>query len=925
MHFALLGVTLVALVAPVPLAPDFASRFVADSARAIQMVDRGALDSAHAVVAPLVGATRRSGDRAWIARAMILRAAADMRIGHAAPVMDTILTAEKLAEAARDTATWMSGLRIESMGRNYLGRSDVAEKLAHRWFELASASHNVEYQAWGHTMFGWLAWRRGDLPTARRELETALPTFEAMHHRAGEPYTLNVLANVLAAQGEYDRARAMLHRLLDLGHAYDNPQIETYATQNLGAVEGRVGDPARAIAWYRQALEIARRRDDVQGQLVDMSNMGELALRIGRVADAEKIARDAIALSERNAMGLETPWHQEELADALWAARRSSEAKGLWRSVIARGDSVALDPRAVATLGLARALAQEDSSAAGLATVDAVLARYEKGGDADLRSRLLVERAEILLGGGRDAEALAVASRHAAADERRGNLELALAAWTQVAEAARRLGKRDVAAHAVASATSDWERGRSRITELEYRELRGEQARRLAIECVEEALATPDSAGRPPARAAFEKLQRFKTRTLLERMAGADAFGARPSPWREDRDFDLAIFQRDHLRPGELFLEYSTAPDTTILFAVTRDSCRIVRLEGEDRLRPACELARGIFGNGAAKVDDGEWQVAAKSLGRRCLAGVPDLIASSHSVIVAADGVLEGVPFALLVPPGGERALIEDHTLVKVPSATVLATLRGRTARPTRGLFAFDAADVDGRARLAGAEHEVRMLRDRFRDVKVWSAGMASGLDGRALAGWSALHFAGHSLVNDQAPWRSGIVLGRAADGSDSILTAAEIARDSLGAPAVILSACESGGGRARPGEGVAGLTSAFLSAGAPAVVATLWPVDDRTTARLMDEFYAELADGATIAAALRGAQGIVRADPATRHPFYWAGFVAIGEANARPALVRRSLTRALMPALAAALLAAFAFLAWQVIARLVRGALKNS
>ncbi len=503
MGFALLGMTMLALAAPVPLAPDFASRFVADSARAIQMVDRGSLDSAHAVVAPLVGAARRSGDRAWVARAMVLRAATDMRIGHAAPVMDTILTAEKLAAAARDTATWMSGLRVESMGRNYLGRSDVAEKLAHRWFDLATASHNAEYQAWAHTMFGWLASRRGDLPTARRELETALPTFEAMHHRAGEPYTLNVLANVLVAQGEYERGRTMLHRLLDLGHAYDNPQIESYALQNLGAVEGRIGDPAQAIGWYRQAMEIAQKRGDVQGQLVDMSNMGELALRIGRVTDAEKIAREAIALSQKNAMGLETPWHQEELADALWAGSRSPEAKALWRSVIARGDSVALDPRAVATLGLARALAREDSSTAGLAAIDAVLARYEKGGDADLRARLLIERAEILLAQGRDAEALAVASRHASADEARGNLELALAAWTQVAEAARRLGKHDVAAHAVAAATVDWERGRSRITELEYRELRGEQARRLAIECVEAALATPDSAGRPPARAAF--------------------------------------------------------------------------------------------------------------------------------------------------------------------------------------------------------------------------------------------------------------------------------------------------------------------------------------------------------------------------------------------------------------------------------------
>src|SRR5262249_47353833 len=153
-------------------------------------------------------------------------------------------------------------------------------------------SGNVEYQAWAHTMFGWLAWKGGDLPTARRECEWALARFAPMHHRAGEPYTLNVLGNVLVAQGEYAEGRRMLQRLLDLSREYANPVAEGYAVNNLGTIEGRAGDPARAIAWYRRAMAIARERSDVEGQLVAMSNIGEIALRIGRVAEAEKLARD---------------------------------------------------------------------------------------------------------------------------------------------------------------------------------------------------------------------------------------------------------------------------------------------------------------------------------------------------------------------------------------------------------------------------------------------------------------------------------------------------------------------------------------------------------------------------------------------------------------------------------------------------------
>jgi len=81
-------------------------------------------------------------------------------------------------------------------------------------------------------------------------------------------------------------------------------------------------------------------------------------------------------------------------------------------------------------------------------------------------------------------------------------------------------------------------------------------------------------------------------------------------------------------------------------------------------------------------------------------------------------------------------------------------------------------------------------------------------------------------------------------------------------------------------GEGLCGLTTAFLSAGASAVVATLWPVDDAVTADLMKKFYRELAKGSTVAFALRRAQMAIRGNKKTEHPFYWAGFIVTGNGN---------------------------------------------
>jgi len=93
-----------------------------------------------------------------------------------------------------------------------------------------------------------------------------------------------------------------------------------------------------------------------------------------------------------------------------------------------------------------------------------------------------------------------------------------------------------------------------------------------------------------------------------------------------------------------------------------------------------------------------------------------------------------------------------------------------------------------------------------------------------------------------------------------------------------VLAGCETAGGRSTNGEGVLGLTSAFLSAGVPVVVSSRWAVDDHVTAALMSRFYEGLAAGESVAAALRGAQLAVRSDRRTSHPFYWAGFAVVGD-----------------------------------------------
>ena len=103
-----------------------------------------------------------------------------------------------------------------------------------------------------------------------------------------------------------------------------------------------------------------------------------------------------------------------------------------------------------------------------------------------------------------------------------------------------------------------------------------------------------------------------------------------------------------------------------------------------------------------------------------------------------------------------------------------------------------------------------------------------------------------------------------------------------------MLSSCESGSGGILTCEGVVGLANAFLVTGVPAVLATLWPVDDQATAELMIAFYEELAAGHPAAHALREAQRHMSELPGYSHPFYWAGFILVGDGAVGVPLVRK-------------------------------------
>jgi len=157
-----------------------------------------------------------------------------------------------------------------------------------------------------------------------------------------------------------------------------------------------------------------------------------------------------------------------------------------------------------------------------------------------------------------------------------------------------------------------------------------------------------------------------------------------------------------------------------------------------------------------------------------------------------------------------------------------------------------------------------------------------SGFKKEPLNEFRVLHLAVHGFADPQFPERSALVLG--ADpkaGEDGLLQVREIKKLRLNAELTTLSACDTGVGKLQGEEGVSDLAEAFLAAGAKTVVASLWSADDTFASALMERFYQRLALGEATSSALRGA----KLDLLTKYggqvsPFYWAAFVAIGDAS---------------------------------------------
>jgi len=403
---------------------------------------------------------------------------------------------------------------------------------------------------------------------------------------------------------------------------------------------------------------------------------------------------------------------------------------------------------------------------------------------------------------------------------------------------------------------------------------------------------------RGDARAAFEFAEKSHGRSLLDLMRSdveaVDRLGARDvRPALTTEPLTLEEIQR-RMPERTQILQYHVLGDKVLAWLIS---------PGEFEARPLNIKAVPL----STKVKDyvrlvreghdaGQETAAARELYEILVAPLEPRLNAGRQLCVVADKVLNRLPFAALVSNASGRRLFEERALVHSPGASVFvvasesARVKGQAAGEgvlSVGDPAFDREKFRGLPPLPAAEREAREVAALYEAQPLLGAEAGEAEVTSAMRGAGLIQLATHYVIDKGSPLRSSLLLagdarrGGASPSTDGELQTFEVYRMKLPrARLVVLSACQTGVERVYGGEGAVGVARPFIAAGAPLVVASLWPVESEPTAELMIALHRHRTRGGLATAeALRHAQldMLASPDPRHRHPKHWAAFTLIG------------------------------------------------
>lgn len=738
---------------------------------------------------------------------------------------------------------------LSDVGRAHLDRGDFASAMSYfeRSLEALNALGRKNLAASPLSNIGLIHYLQGDMSLALDYQKKALALREAEGDKESMATVLTLIGLIYSDQGDYTQALEQYKRSLSLKETMRSKSGVAGILGNIAEVYRSQGSYDLALENYGKGLALHEQSGSKTGMSTTMANIGLTHYLRGDYAKAAEFA-------ERSARLARDVGYRIVLWRALSTLGRAHRAMG--QPLLARRDF--------------------DES---IATIESLRSQVAGGEREQQRSfeRMVgpYYRMVELLGAQGDAE---------------GALSYAERGKARVLLDVLRSGKTDVTKEMTAEEQTEEQRLKAAMVSLNT------QASREA------ARSTPNQTQLADLKRRLEKA-RLDNEAFDTRL-----YAAHPNLKIRRGDTKPLSLEaaRTMVDSRTALLEYVITEETTLLFAITsgRDGAArnrpqkpVVRLY--DLKTKSADLAKLVetLRNRIAN-NDIEVTAPAGELYNLLIRPAQSQLQGKTRIIIVPDGILWDAPFQALRSNDG-KYVVQTAAVSYAPSLTVLSEIVGsHEPKPGATLLAMGNPKLAGQTvsrsknALMSASFEPlpeaeRMVRGLAQIYGAESSKVFIGADAREdvlkaeSKNYGILQLATHGVINNASPMYSHVVLARTEDSKeDGLLEAWEIMQMDLKADLAILSACDTARGRIGAGEGVIGLSWALFVAGCPTTVVSQWKVESSSTTELMLEFHRRLRTGAGKSEALRQAALKLLTDKRYSHPFYWAGFIVVGDGN---------------------------------------------
>jgi CHAT domain-containing protein/Tfp pilus assembly protein PilF len=764
---------------------------------------------------------------------------------------------------------------------------------------------------WGEETYlgamGAALWRLGNYPQALDYSEKALKMAQNVGDKHGEYHNLVRIGIIYDDMNEYSVSLNNYHQALKIAQEINMKNYQSSVLNDIGGVHHRAGDFKAASEYYQRALKIAQEIGNKGLATTLLGNIGLLNLELDNCSEAGRYINQALSIA-REIKDLRREGEQlSKLGFLNLSLKDYASSLKNFSNTLEMGNKInGYELIWKAQEGLARVYEKQDNYEKSLDHYDKAIAEIEK-----IRGQISTEsfKSGFLVNKIRVYERvinLLAKLRNKHPDRNYDKMSF------QYAERSKSRALLDLIYQGKIfqnlTAIPDDVRQKLLVTEKKIENKHLALSNELASQTVNQ-----DTMKIVNLKSEIEALERERSAIVEGIKENFPTYYQLTNP----KIITVEEIQQNILNPNQILVEYFVGDNNILCWIITKqklyvESIPITRKELEEKLTQISPIFNKEKKTIEVKPDHRWANIQTKRLNQlyQILLEKPaaKFLNNNSEIIIVPDDILYYFPFEILVThikDDGIHYLIESHPISYAGSASLLNPEVQKERLADKDLLAFGNPDfkadedkgiikwISSRAPfksilrgdqfepLPNAELEVKAIAENFKHPAIITGKQANEQYFKQQSpDYKFIHIATHHVIDDMQPMYSKIILCQTGnDEEDGYLQPYEVYNLRLNAEMVVLSGCNTGIGKLRRGEGLISMTRAFLYAGTPSMVVSLWPVDDESTALLMKYFYHYLKIGNNKSKALQKAKiYLIKSSDWKRDPFYWGSFVLIGD-----------------------------------------------